>query len=88
MVCLDNFAPFFLVSCYYLALSLPPFSIFLLEIVGSSPLLHYSFILLGRFIVADDFDYVCLDKGKERLVNVVEDSKPNAETSHVQHFKQ
>ena len=38
--------------------------------------------------VADDFGYVCLDKGKERLVNVVEDSKHNAETSHTQHFKQ
>ena len=39
-------------------------------------------------IVADDFGYVCLDKGKRKLVNVVEGSKHNAETSHVQHFKQ
>ena len=38
--------------------------------------------------VADDFGYVCLDKGKRELVNVVDSSKHNAETSHVQHFKQ
>ena len=39
-------------------------------------------------IVADDFGYVYLDKGKERLVNVVEVSKHNAETSHAQRPKQ
>ena len=39
-------------------------------------------------IVVDDFGYVCLDKGKRKLVNVVEGSKHNAETSHAQHFKQ
>ena len=38
--------------------------------------------------VADDFGYVCLDKGKRELVNVVEDSKHNAETSHAQRPKQ
>ena len=39
-------------------------------------------------IVADDFGYVCLDKGKRELVNVVDDSKHNAETSHMQRPKQ
>ena len=39
-------------------------------------------------IVADDFGYVCLDKGKRKLVNIVEGSKHNTETSHAQHFKQ
>ena len=39
-------------------------------------------------IVADDFGYVCLDKGKRELVNVVDDSKHNAETSHAQCLKQ
>ena len=38
--------------------------------------------------VADDFGYICLDRGKRKLVNVVDGSKHNAETSHVQHFKQ
>ena len=38
--------------------------------------------------VADDFGYVCLDKGKIRLVNVVDGSKHNAETSHAQRPKQ
>ena len=38
--------------------------------------------------VADDFGYVCLDKGKRKLVNVVDNSKHNAETSHAQHLKQ
>ena len=32
--------------------------------------------------VADDFGYVCLDKGKRKSVNVVEVSKHNTETSH------
>ena len=41
-----------------------------------------------RLSVADDFGYVCLDKGKRELVNVVDDSKHNTETSHVQHPKQ
>ena len=50
MVGLDDFAPFFLASSYHLALSLPPFSVFLFEIVGSSPLSYYPFVLLGRFI--------------------------------------
>ena len=39
-------------------------------------------------IVADDFGYVCLDKGKRKLVNVVDNSKHNAETSHAQRLKQ
>ena len=39
-------------------------------------------------VVVDDFGYVCLDKGKRKLVNVIEGSKHNAETSHAQHFKQ
>ena len=39
-------------------------------------------------IVADDFGYVCLDKGKRELVNVVDNSKHNAETSHAQRLKQ
>ena len=39
-------------------------------------------------IVADDFGYVCLDKGKRELVNVIEDSKHNVETSHTQCPKQ
>ena len=38
--------------------------------------------------VADDFGYVCLDKGNKRLVNVVDNSKHNAETSHAQRPKQ
>ena len=38
--------------------------------------------------VADDFGYVCLDKGKRELVNVVDSSKHNAETSHAQRLKQ
>ena len=38
--------------------------------------------------VADDFGYICLDKGKRELVNVVEIPKHNAETSHVQRPKQ
>ena len=38
--------------------------------------------------VADDFGYICLDKGKRELVNVVEVSKHNAETSHAQRLKQ
>ena len=38
--------------------------------------------------VADDFGYVCLDKGKRELVNVVDGSKHNAETSHAQRLKQ
>ena len=42
----------------------------------------------GSGYVADDFGYVCLDKGKRRLVNVVEGSKHNAETSHAQRPKQ
>ena len=37
--------------------------------------------------VADDFGYIGLDKGRE-LVNVVEVSKHNAETSHAQRPKQ
>ena len=44
--------------------------------------------LIFNASVVDDFGYVCLDKGKRRLVNVVEVSKHNAETSHVQHPKQ
>ena len=38
--------------------------------------------------VVDDFGYVCLDKGKRELVNIVDGSKHNAETSHTQHPKQ
>ena len=38
--------------------------------------------------VADDFGYVCLDKGKRELVNVIDGSKHNAEKSHTQHPKQ
>ena len=38
--------------------------------------------------VADDFGYVCLDKGKRELVNVVEIPKHNVETSHAQRPKQ
>ena len=38
--------------------------------------------------VADDFGYVCLDKGKRELVNVVDTSKHNAETSHAQRLRQ
>ena len=34
--------------------------------------------------VADDFGYICLDKGKRKLVNVIDTSKHNAETSHAQ----
>ena len=48
MIGLDDFVPFFLVPHYHLALSFPPFSILLLEIVGSSPLSYHSFVLLGR----------------------------------------
>ena len=39
-------------------------------------------------IVADDFGYVCLDQGKRELVNVVDNSKHNAETSHAQRLRQ
>ena len=46
----------------------------------------HSVMTLG--IVADDFSYVCLDKGKRKLVNVVDNSKHNAETSHTQRPKQ
>ena len=38
--------------------------------------------------VADDFGYIGLDKGKRKLVNVVEGSKHNVETSHAQRPKQ
>ena len=38
--------------------------------------------------VADDFGYVCLDKGKRESVNVVDTSKHNAETSHAQRLRQ
>ena len=38
--------------------------------------------------VVDDFGYVCLDKGKRELVNVVDNSKHNVETSHAQRLKQ
>ena len=38
--------------------------------------------------VADDFGYICLDKGGRELVNVVDSSKHNAETSHAQRLKQ
>ena len=41
-------------------------------------------LLIGlQRTVADDFSYICLDKGKRELVNVFEVSKHNAETSHV-----
>ena len=42
----------------------------------------------SHIAVADDFGYVCLDKGKRELVNVVDNSKHNVETSHVQSLKQ
>ena len=41
-----------------------------------------------KVVVADDFGYVCLDKGKRELVNVIDTSKHNAETSHAQRLKQ
>ena len=40
------------------------------------------------FPVVDDFGYVCLDKGKRKLVNVIDGSKHNMETSHAQCPKQ
>ena len=43
---------------------------------------------LAMMGVADDFGYGCLDKGKRESVNVVDDSKHNAETSHTQRPKQ
>ena len=42
----------------------------------------------AHIFVADDFGYVCLDKGKRELVNIVEVSKHNVETSHAQCPKQ
>ena len=36
-------------SCDYLTCSFPPFPVELLEIMGSCPLLYYSFILLWGF---------------------------------------
>ena len=45
-------------------------------------------MLIGYIPVADDFGYVCLDKGKKELVNVVDTSKHNAETSHAQRLRQ
>ena len=44
--------------------------------------------ILHQNVVADDFGYVCLDKGKRELVNVVDNSKHNAETSHAQRLRQ
>ena len=39
-------------------------------------------------VVVDDFGYICLDKGKRELVNIVDGSKHNTETSHMQCPKQ
>ena len=51
---------------------------------------EWSLSIMGMLVlcVADDFSYVCLDKGKRELVNVVDNSKHNAETSHAQRLKQ
>ena len=42
----------------------------------------------SKVFVADNFGYVCLDRGKRESVNVIDNSKHNAETSHVQRLKQ
>ena len=46
MICLHDFVLVLLSSRNHLAAAFPPFSIDLLEVVGSSPLSYYSFILL------------------------------------------
>ena len=49
MVSLDDLAFVWSSSCDYLADTFPPFSINLLEIMGSHPLFYYPFILLWQF---------------------------------------
>ena len=46
MIGLDDFALVLSRSCDHFACVFPPFSIDLLEVVGSRPLLYYAFILL------------------------------------------
>ena len=48
MVSLDDFVLVLSCSCDHFAHVLPPFSVHLFEIVGSCPLLYYSFVLLWR----------------------------------------
>ena len=50
VVSLDDFAFVLPFACDYFACALPPFSIDLLEIMGSCPLLYYSFVLLRGFL--------------------------------------
>ena len=59
-----------------------------IKITVPSKCIHMLNLQHQALFVADDFGYVCLDKGKRELVNVVEDSKHNAETSHAQRPKQ
>ena len=49
MIGLDDLAFFWPITCDYLAGTLPPFSVDLLEVMGSCPLFYYSFVLLQRF---------------------------------------
>ena len=50
MVGLDDFALVLSGSCDYFACVLPPFSVYLLKVVGSCPLSYYSFVLLWWFL--------------------------------------
>ena len=49
MVGLDDFALVQSHSCDHFAYVFPPFSIYLLEVMGSCPLFYYPFVLLWRF---------------------------------------
>ena len=50
MICLDDLVPFLFIPGYYFALPFPPFSAFLFEIMGTSPLVYDSFVLLWGFL--------------------------------------
>ena len=50
MVGLDDFALVLSGSCDYFARVLPPFSVYLFEVIGSRPLFYYSFVLLWWFL--------------------------------------
>ena len=67
-----------------------PFQTISMDFIMKLPeLARYDSILtITDHDVVDDFSYICLDKGKRKLVYVIDGSKHNAETSHMQHPKQ
>ena len=50
MVSPDDLAFVLSCSCDYFARVLPPFPVYLLEVMGSCSLFYYSFVLLRRFL--------------------------------------